>query len=58
MFTERETWILSKTLVLGQTPHPPHPVPFCVLPVWEWGWLWGRLEAVFLVHVCMYMTEQ
>lgn len=52
----RETLVLSKNLVLGQTPQSPqHPVPFCLLPVWEWGWLWGRLEVVFPVHVCMYI---
>ena len=56
MFTEWETLVLSKNLVLGQTPQSPqHPIPFCVLPVWEWGWLWGRLEVVFPVHICMYI---
>lgn len=54
MFTERQTWVLSKNLVLDQTPPYPHPLLHTSCLGME---LWGRLEADIYIYIVVGKTE-
>lgn len=58
MFTERETWILSKTLVLGQTPHaPPPPRSILHTSCLGMGLVMGEIRSGFS-STCMYVYDR